>query len=157
MNASDSTLALSFEHIFSGMNGEAWNRDQLRTLVDVCRRIIARLKIEADSLRYEMTSVAADLFGPNVMFALRNRQGFTKEEAKKLFYNFRSGGQKDPEEDNPEKTKPDPAKGVVDAKTTEDKIDQIVVYMRETSNKLDRIEDDINFLKEQVDRILEKL
>lgn len=156
MNIPYSFPAFDLDQFHTTVDGEGGSREQLKNLIELFRRIIDRLKQESESLRCEMVNTVAELFGPNVMFALRNRQGFTKEEAKKLFYSFRSGGQKNSEE-NPEKSKPDPAKGVVEAKTTEDKIDQIVVYMRETSNKLDRIEDDINFLKEQVDRILEKL
>ena len=51
----------------------------------------------------------------------------------------------------------DPIEAVRQAKTTDEKIEQIIDYMKDTTTKLDRIEDDINFLKEQVDRILKRI
>ncbi len=84
-----------------------------------------------------------------VMFMLKNKFGFTKEQAKKLYSSYRNkdsdqgkneGGQK-PEE----------------PQSIDDKISMIMDYMQETSSKLDRIEDDISYLKQQVENILKRI
>ncbi len=103
------------------------------------------------------TVVPENIRGQGIAFMRKNRDGFTKEEAKKLFYSFRGGNKQDDDGDDKGERKSDPAAEVVKAKTADEKIDKIIDYMRVTSSKLDRIEDDIQSLKEQVDRILEKI
>ena len=74
-----------------------------------------------------------------------------KEEAKKLFYSYRS--KNEPEQG---KSSPD-LKSTLEPETTEKKIAMIMDFMKETSAKLDRIEDDIAELKEKVNDILKKM
>ncbi|MFH1739684.1 MAG: hypothetical protein ABIH23_11800 [bacterium] len=78
----------------------------------------------------------------------RNKDGFTKEEAKNIFYRFRQKKSEAPEEEEP---------GSEEPQDTDARFNKIMVYMEETSKKLDRIEDDISFLKEQVSDILKRL
>ncbi len=83
-----------------------------------------------------------------IQFMFKNKYGLNKEEAKKLFYDFRSkskepGGEDDDSSQNTE--------------SVEGKIAMIMDYMKETSTKLDRIEDDISTLKRQVEHILKKI
>ncbi len=97
-----------------------------------------------------MMTIFTDVFGLNgveVFMALKNKLGLTKEQAKKMYYQFhskKSPGQ-EPEQD-PEKSE-----------SPDEKISIIIDYMKETSQKLDKIEDDIAYLKDQVNQIIKKL
>jgi len=81
-------------------------------------------------------------------FMFRKRITTDKEEAKKLFFSYRKKGSV---ENSPEEIPPK------EPETTEEKIAMIMDYMKETSAKLDRIEDDITYLKQQVDEIKKKI
>ena len=81
------------------------------------------------------------------MFTLKNKFGFSKKDAKKLFYDYIDGKKTD--EDNPEPPR--------EPETTEEKISMIMDYMKETSVKLDRIEDELSHLKQQVEEILKRV
>ncbi len=84
-----------------------------------------------------------DVLG-RLAFALRkNPFGMSREEAKKAYFRFHNRGA----EEGPPESSEDPAV----------KIDRIMRYMEETSVKLTKIEDDIEFLKQQVGLILKKL
>ena len=155
MNVSASAYHSSFEDIIPDISNAQLSREAIRELVLVCRRLIESLRMEAEIIRGNLAAAVGELSGQGIMFA-RNKYGFTKSEAKKLFFSLRGGKQDDDDGDEPEKND-DPAAAVVEAKGPDEKIERIIDYMRETSTKLDRIEDDIQFLKNQVDRILEKI
>jgi hypothetical protein len=102
-----------------------------------------------------MMTIAQQLHQWIFSFA-KNRDGFDQEEARDLFFKFRrkkvlrpeepeeeQGGRKEPGPPQPERV------GEVNV--------QLSSFMRETSEKLDRIEDDIDYLKKQVDTILKKI
>jgi len=98
-----------------------------------------------------MASIAEQWHRLGILWA-RSRQGLSQEEAKKLFFQFRkksmdgSGPEPEPEdEDRPE------------ADSERALSQQMQVFMQETSQKLDRIENDIDYLKNQVDNILKKI
>lgn len=76
----------------------------------------------------------------NVIYVLRNKLGLTREEAKRIFNQFRSPGAPPPESpgNSPE-------------------FREVMKHMQETSVRLDRIEKDLEYLKRQVDRILEQV
>lgn len=83
-----------------------------------------------------------------ILQMFRKRLGVDKEEAKRLFFKYRKGG-------NPEETTdPEPQK---EPESTEEKIALIMDYMKDTSIKLDHIEDEIAYLKEQLEEIKKKL
>ncbi|RJP26382.1 MAG: hypothetical protein C4527_15535 [Candidatus Omnitrophota bacterium] len=87
-----------------------------------------------------------------VMFMLKNKFGFTKDQAKKLYSTFRSKGESGDNGDDG-----DEENNSVEPQTIDDKISMIMGYMKETSAKLDRIEDDITYLKQQVENILKRI
>lgn len=85
---------------------------------------------------------------------LKNKLGLTKNQAQKLFYDYKNKGK----DENPENGSKEQQPGQPeDQGNVEQKISMIMNYMQETSTKLDQIEKDISYLKEQVDRILEKI
>ncbi|MBZ0254711.1 hypothetical protein K8I31_01525 [bacterium] len=84
---------------------------------------------------------------------LKNKLGFTKDQAQKLLYDYKSKGKQEPPEDEQKDSPSHPD----DKGNVEQKISMIMNYMQETSTKLDQIEKDISYLKEQVDRILQKI
>ncbi len=86
-----------------------------------------------------------------LMIVKKNKWGFNKEEAKKLFYSYRSKNEPGVGDPGPD------FKSALEPETTEKKIAMIMDYMKETSAKLDRIEDDIAELKEKVNDILKKM
>lgn len=86
--------------------------------------------------------------GQESVFMVRNRFGLTKEQAKKLYYDYHGAG----EEQTPDRNQPEGK-----PQTAEEKISMIMDYMKETSAKLDQIENDIAFLKQQVNEILKRL
>jgi hypothetical protein len=95
-----------------------------------------------------MFAITQRLFRSGILWA-RNREGMNQDEARKLFFQFRRKDvlrQPEPEEEPPEEEQRD---SEVQA--------QMVSFMRETSDKLDRIEDDIDYLKKQVDQIIKKI
>lgn len=155
MNTFASTCDESHSEPFANLTEGHLDRDALREAARFCQHLLENLRMEAESARSGVAVAVGELVGQGVLFARKNRFGFTKSEAKKLFYSLR-GGQPDDDDDDPGE-KPDPAEAVVSAKGPDEKIERIIDYMRETSTKLDRIEDDIQFLKTQVDRILEKI
>ena len=75
----------------------------------------------------------------------RKKKGSTREQSKELFYSFRK------KKDGPEEPEPD------EPEDTDARFAKIMDYMEETSKKLDRIEDDVAFLKDQVSAILKRL
>jgi len=86
----------------------------------------------------ELESIRADL-----LFTVRNKLGLTREEAKKVFHRFRS-----PEGGGPEAGPPMPGREEMRA---------VMKHVQETAERLDRIERDLDYLKKQVDRLLEKV
>jgi len=94
-----------------------------------------------------MLSIAETLNRLQMLFA-RSREGLNQEEAKKLFFRFRDKGK--PKPDPSEPAEPSPEGG-------QDLSRQMITFMRDTAQKLDRIEADIDYLKEQVDKILMKI
>lgn len=80
---------------------------------------------------------------------LKNKFGMSKDEAKNLFFKFR-GSSSEPENNPSKMAAPEP-------QGTDEKIAVILDYMKDTSVKLEKIENDIEFLKEQIDRILKQL
>lgn len=127
-------------------------RNELTRLFDhlaVLSRSAAKLRYRLDSARVDVTEL---LYSQGMlMIVKKNKWGFNKEEAKKLFYSFRS---KNTPEDGEPGSHFNSAPG---PETTERKIAMIMDYMKETSAKLDRIEDDIAELKEKVNDILKKI
>ena len=83
----------------------------------------------------------------NVLEAVRNRLGFTRDEAKRIFYQFRG-------KSRPEGSDPDPAD---EQNGYGSEFSQVVAYMQETSARLDSIEKDLDYLKDRVDKILERI
>lgn len=83
-----------------------------------------------------------------LMEAVRNRLGLTREEARRIFNQFR-GRSSEPAPPSPGKDGPE---------TGEDpELREVVRHMRETNQRLDHIEKDLEYLRRQVDRILERL
>ncbi|MBE7559869.1 hypothetical protein HS125_13360 [bacterium] len=82
-------------------------------------------------------------FGRVALALRKNPFGMSRDEAKKAYFRFHHRGEREEQPDAPD----DPAA----------KIDRIMRYMEETSAKLSKIEEDIEFLKEQVGLILKKL
>jgi len=80
----------------------------------------------------------------NILCALRNRLGLTREEARRIFYRFRTA--QDPRPGSPGGHPHDSPE-----------LREVARQMQETSLRLDRIEQDLDYLKKQVDRILEKV
>lgn len=80
------------------------------------------------------------------MYMLRNKFGLSKKDAKKLYYDVKSKG---PDDDGDEELE--------SPSSTDDKLNVIMTYMKETSTKLDKIEEDIAYLKDQVEKILQKV
>jgi len=83
------------------------------------------------------------------MLWARSRDGLSQEEAKKLFFQFRRKTVPRPEEPKERPASPGPDDPDVAREMTR--------FMRDTTEKLDRIENDINYLKRQVDTILKKI
>ena len=105
------------------------------------------LQGRVEALRSELCSYLRGMGLEGISCMVRGKNGFTPEEAKRLFYSFRRKKRETPE-DVPGPNKPD---------DTEARFEKIMVYMEETSKKLDRIESDIEFLKQQVASILKRL
>ena len=84
-----------------------------------------------------------------ILEAIRNRVGLTREEARRIFNQFR-GRSPDPETGDPEKP------NEPETQTSPD-MREVSRYMRETNHRLDHIEKDLEYLKKQVDRVLERL
>jgi hypothetical protein len=100
----------------------------------------------------EIAAVAGSLRGTEVMNMLKNKLGLSKEDAKKIYYKYRAKGSgQDDEPGNDESQKSSPPQNA------DQKIAMIMDYMQETSAKLERIENDIDYLKNQVDKILQKI
>ena len=81
---------------------------------------------------------------------LRNKFGVKKREAQKLYYGYRSTGKKEGGEKSP---------GWLESYVNnclEDKACHIMTTLNETENKIDRIERDIDSIKDHVDQILKK-
>ncbi len=112
-------------------------------------QVAVTLKDIIDLLRDQLIQIrselAAQLEGIGVSYMARNKSGFTREQAKELFYSFRK------KQDDPESPEPD------EPEDTDARFAKIMDYMEETSKKLDRIEDDVAFLKDQVSAILKRL
>ena len=87
-------------------------------------------------------------------WVLKSRGGLTREDAKKIFHRYRSGtpSSKDPSTD-PEES----GQGRSALENQSRKIDQIIGYMEETTQRLDHIENDIVYLKDKIDLVLKKL
>ena len=99
-----------------------------------------------------MASFADRLDSLFELFA-RNRDGMSPEEAKDLFFKFRKKRVLRSENfEEPPQSEP-PKRGAEGG----DPAEQMMTFMRETSAKLDRIEEDIGYLKDQVDKILKKI
>jgi len=87
-------------------------------------------------------------------WVLKSRGGLTREDAKKIFHRYRSGT---PGTDTPSQHPQTPETPQSDADRQARKIDQIIGYMEETTQRLDHIENDIGYLKDKIDLILKKL
>ena len=97
------------------------------------------------------------LRGTEVIFMLKNKFGLSQDEAKKIYYKYRHT---EPEEENPKKDENQPANPLnqpTNVQSTDQKIAMIMDYMKETSVKLEKIENDIEYLKRQVDQILRQM
>lgn len=122
--------------------------DIARRLADIRKRLDAVR--ETCALETGFTEgTAPKPWGVRVLLALRNKFGFTKKDAEKLFQDYRGGKQKD--QPDPSGEKPN------EPRSAEEKISLIMKTMSETSAKLDRIESDIAELKRNVDEILKRL
>ncbi|MBI1387701.1 MAG: hypothetical protein GC154_04570 [bacterium] len=86
---------------------------------------------------------------------LKNKFGLTKDQAQKMFYDYKNKGQEQDPDQQGGDPKGDPKEAA--SGTVEQKISLIMGYMKETSTKIDQIERDITYLKEQVDKILQKI
>jgi hypothetical protein len=84
-----------------------------------------------------------EMIRSDLLFTVRNKLGLTREEAKKVFHRFRSpeagGSGSGPELPGGEEMR------------------AVMKHVQETAERLDRIEKDLDYLKKQVDRILEKV
>ena len=102
-----------------------------------------------------MESISESFNNQEILLMLRNKWGFSKKDAKKMFYQYHSKEEEEEEDgdDDNGNENPDPGKsGSVDQK-----ISMIMDYMKETSTKLDSIDRDIAQLKEQVEEILKRM
>lgn len=151
--------AVALDGVFQAPSDSYLSAEQLRELLVPIVQTMGALVGEVRNIRTELVAKVDDLLGRGIGIALsqRNRSGFTKSEAKKLFYSLRGGKPEGEGEGGDEEDPDDPIEAVNKAQTTDQKIEQIIDYMKDTTSKLDRIEDDINFLKEQVDRILKRI
>jgi hypothetical protein len=87
-------------------------------------------------------------------WVLKNKEGLTREDAKRIFQRYRAGGEKEAEKASTA------AEGHSAAQSLErqsHQIGQIVNYMEQTTKRLDQIEDDIGYIKDKVDAILKRL
>lgn len=94
-----------------------------------------------------LASSVADLsqwLGRLALAAKKNPFGMTREEAKKAYFRFHNRGAQDEEVGH-------------GGEDPDVKLDRIMRYMEETNSKLSKIEEDIEFLKQQVGLILKKL
>lgn len=98
-------------------------------------------------IRSRLCISVCDLLQDWMVYMARSKDGFTPEQAKQLFYGFRKRKQEAAEGH----------RGPGNKNDVEDRFEKIMAYMEETSRKLDRIEKDIEYLKEQVARILRRL
>ena len=85
----------------------------------------------------------------------KNKMGLTRDEAKEIFYRFRSKAPKTPPED--QKETPSGGSGAGYDPNVHQKLEVLMGYMQDTSKKLDRIENDLVHLKSQVEKILQKI
>ena len=89
-------------------------------------------------------------------WVLKSRSGLTREDAKKIFHRYRTPGADAP---TPEPTNdpeaPKEQSALLESQSR--KIDQIIGYMEETTQRLDQIENDIGYLKDRIEVILKKL
>jgi len=85
------------------------------------------------------------LIRSGLLLTVRNKLGLTREEAKRIFHQFRSPGaaRPDPDGEDPILDRPE--------------MRAVMQHVQETAVRLDRIEKDLEYLKKQVDRILEKV
>ncbi|HPA47063.1 MAG TPA: hypothetical protein PK395_14960 [bacterium] len=120
---------------------------ELRTRAEALELFLGVMEKRVRGIRTSMMTTAETLAAQCLSFMVRNKDGFTREEAKSLFYRFRQKKTEEPEE-QPDSDQP---------QDTDARLERIMVYMEETSKKLDRIEDDITFLKDQVADILKRL
>ncbi|HOE10688.1 MAG TPA: hypothetical protein PLQ35_15375 [bacterium] len=120
---------------------------ELRTRAEFLELFLGVMEKRVRRIRAGMTATAETLAPQRFSFMVRNKDGFTREEAKSLFYRFRQKKTEEPEEESRSNQPQD----------TDARLERIMDYMEETSKKLDRIEDDITFLKEQVADILKRL
>lgn len=128
--------------------------DALDELADAIRiQMDARIARANEALQALSVAVTAlqNQVGSGLVFMLKNKFGMTKNQAQKLFYDFKKKNKEDdPNEQMPGEDPKEPG-------NVEEKISMIMGYMKETSDKLDQIERDISFLKDQVDKILQKI
>ena len=123
-----------------------------------------------------MNTAAEELrhFRWGILEAMKNRLGFTREEAKKIFQSFRgakmpeqpNGAEEPPRKDEGKQKGSEKGKGaervraarsaIPEASTGPD-MNRVVRYMEETNQRLDHIEKDLDYLKGQVDRILARI
>jgi len=87
-------------------------------------------------------------------WVLKSRGGLTREDAKKILHRYRSGS---PESETPSPIPSTPNEPQSEMARQAHKIDQIIGYMEETTQRLDQIENDIGYLKDKIDLILKKL
>ncbi len=112
---------------------------------------LERIELQFESLHgnYLRMSKMISTLKPSVWnhlsFLLKNKLGMTKDQAKDLFYQSKSKGKQEGGED-PEHPE-----------SVEEKMNVIMGYMKDTSEKLETIERDIAHLKQQVEIILKKL
>lgn len=118
---------------------------QLLSAIQTLQLSAMRIKKELQTVNTVIVSVRPTIW-ESILFLLKNKFGLTKDAAKKMFYDYKSKGE--PEEEGEEPKKPE---------TIDEKMNAIMGYMKDTSAKLESIEKDITYLKQQVEAILKKL
>jgi hypothetical protein len=107
-----------------------------------------------ESLAYTLSGINHYLDGVYA-WVLKNKEGLTREEAKRIFLRYRSPGEKTEAGVDPPQTAPTGPSAPTDRQAHQ--IHQILHYMEQTTQRLDVIENDIVYIKERVDAILKKL
>ncbi len=120
------------------------------SMLDETQKRFSQLKAVHQWFAY-LLEFPASFNHQEVMYMLKNKFGFTKEQAKKLYSTYRNKGEGGEDDGNNEE---DPQS---EQQNIDEKISMIMGYMKETSAKLDRIEDDIAYLKNQVENILKRI
>ncbi len=129
------------------VNQEYALQDALYHLFQLEQRASSIRQIHQDLLNHCL-EIIGEQKNRGFIFMLKNKFGLSKEAAKKLFYDHRKKKQDDTDPNQSPQKEPE---------SVDEKIEMLMGYMRETTSKLDRIEDDISNLKEKVEEILKRI